>query len=136
VRLSDLEWTGNARPASEAELATLESQLGHRFPSDHRLFLLHMPGSVAARTQPALTFLSADPADGESIGAILDLFGAELTEALVPFAADPIGDLVAFDYQGSPEDPSVVFWRHGGGETALLARSLSEFLHLVLSSRG
>jgi len=145
MKLSELHWTGPARSVSERDLSELEEMLEVRFPAEHRAFLLRMPGSVPSLRRfhardPVVgswwtelsSFLSADPTDGDGIGATTDVLG-DLLGAAVPFAADPTGGLVCYEFARRTR-PAIVYWHHlrsTGAALVPLAPSLDTFLGML-----
>lgn len=60
------------------------------------------------------TLLTYDMDDDENIIEVFNDYNGTLPSALVPFAFDPAGNLICFDYKNHKEDPIVVFWEHEG----------------------
>ena len=50
-----------------------------------------------------------DDDDDENIIEVFNDYNGTLPSALVPFAFDPAGNLICFDYKNHKEDPIVVF---------------------------
>ncbi len=60
------------------------------------------------------TLLSYDVDSREYIVKVYNQYISTLPNELVPFAFDPAGSLICFDYKNHKEDPIVVFWEHEG----------------------
>ncbi|EEL55266.1 SMI1 / KNR4 [Bacillus cereus Rock4-2] len=58
------------------------------------------------------TLLSFDENSDEYIVEVYNDFSDTLPKELIPFAFDPAGNLICFDYKNHEENPIVVFWEH------------------------
>ncbi|MGH0796950.1 hypothetical protein BWGOE3_09610 [Bacillus mycoides] len=58
------------------------------------------------------TLLSYDNSSSEYILKVYDNYKDTLPSEVIPFAFDPVGNLICFDYKNHEDNPIVVFWEH------------------------
>lgn len=69
------------------------------------------------------TLLSYDPDSSENIVKAYRTYAPTIPKKIVPFAFDPAGNLICFDYKNDENNPVVVFWEHeNAGEKEMLMR--------------
>ena len=56
--------------------------------------------------------VSYDKESSENIYKVYRNYASSLPKGLVPFAVDPAGNLICFDYKNHEYNPIVVFWEH------------------------
>jgi hypothetical protein len=67
------------------------------------------------------TLLTYDNEDDEHIQEIFNDYRDTLPSEIIPFAFDPSGNLICFDYKDDEANPNVVFWEHeNAGEKEML----------------
>ena len=65
--------------------------------------------------------MSYDKDNGEFIVDVYNNYSKTLPNRVVPFAFDPAGNLICFDYKDHEDIPIVVFWEHeNAGEKEML----------------
>lgn len=111
------------RPASEADLSSLEQRLGFGLPEEYRAFLLRTNGGepdadtfefVTMAGKPEETsvraFLSLDEADAAySITRYLSFYEGWLPPAVIPIAVDFFNNLILLDL-GDGRRGAVLYW--------------------------
>ena len=55
----------------------------------------------------------------------------DIVPFIVPFAEDPAGNLICFDYRAGPENPTVVFWDHEANAKRRIQAIASSFTDLL-----
>ena len=84
-------------------------------------------------------FLSFDEEDSSNIINAYNDVKDRLIEKVIPFAEDPFGNLLCFDYRNS-EQPIIVFWEHekafNNKENAIsfICNTFSELLNMLHES--
>ncbi len=58
------------------------------------------------------TLLTYDSEDDEHILEVFNDYKDTLPKKIIPFAFDPSGNLICFDYTDHEDNPIVVFWEH------------------------
>lgn len=64
---------------------------------------------VPGRPECVFDYLISFP---EGIQEFIREAGDRLPASLIPFATDPFGNAICFDYRGGTDGPSVAFWDH------------------------
>jgi len=148
---NEIQWKHDKPGADERSIASLEQRLGVRFPESYRSLVSERQGgsprdACFAFTHPRLgavetcvgRMLTIDEEAGYSISralANLDV-DRQLPDGLIPFASEPGGDFVCFDYRSASktQDPSVVYWSHERDKedsVSALAPSFDAFLDML-----
>ena len=117
---NDLNWPVPDEPVSPESINEVENQIGCTFPRDYVECAVQNNGSgvlpynfdVDGITRVFGTLLSYDKDSSENIVIVYYNYASSLPKGLVPFAFDPAGDLICFDYEGHEDSPIVVFWEH------------------------
>ncbi|MGG0656877.1 SMI1/KNR4 family protein [Rummeliibacillus pycnus] len=118
-------------PVSTAYINKTGRQIGFIFPSDYVECAVHNNGSAVLPYNFGVdgiarvfgTLLSYDKDSSENIFNVYRNYVSSLPKGLVPFAFDPAGNLICFDYKDHEGNPTVVFWEHeNAGEKEMLMR--------------
>ncbi|KEO84484.1 SMI1/KNR4 family protein [Tumebacillus flagellatus] len=133
-------WEGANQPVTLQMLKDMEVKLGIRFPKDFVECVIQnhgghpFPDVFDFGNHKGAVFgrlLSLDTNEFESVQRIYEASSDELPDGVVPFALDPAGNLICFDYvHGKQSDPVVVFLYH---EFAL---TRDDFEDLTETDRG
>ena len=117
-------------------IGKVESIIGQSFPADFVEFILqHNAGcpklcvfdTARVKERVFSRLLSFDENDKNNIFFDLRAFSDIMPKtSLVPFAIDPFGNCLCFDYNTTP--PTVVFWDHEVNETEFVASTFTELL--------
>jgi hypothetical protein len=117
---NDLNWLVPDEPVSPESINEVGNQIGCTFPRDYVECAFQNNGSgvlpynfdVDGITRVFGTLLSYDKDSSENIVKIYRNYVSSLPKKLVPFAFDPAGNLICFDYKKHETSPIVVFWEH------------------------
>jgi len=118
--MSKLEWQFADETVSEDYVGRIGDDLGFIFPKDYVSCVAINNGAnvepelfnVGNRERVFGTLLSYDDENDEFIVDVYNSYKNSLPNEVVPFAFDPAGNLICFDYKGHKENPIVVFWEH------------------------
>ncbi|HDR6286682.1 TPA: SMI1/KNR4 family protein [Bacillus cereus] len=119
---NDLTWPVPDETVSAEYIDNVGKGIGYIFPSDYVECATNNNGSavlpykfeIDTITKAFGTLLSYDVDSREYIVKVYNQYISTLPNELVPFAFDPAGNLICFDYKNHKEDPIVVFWEHEG----------------------
>lgn len=117
----DIEWLFSHEPVSEHEIASIESLLNIKFPRDYIECAKNNHGG-----NPSLqiydfdghqesvfnSLLSLNPGESNYILDVYNNVKDRLVNDIYPFADDPFGNLICFDYRNNDGISTVVFWDH------------------------
>jgi len=132
--MSKIEWQFADEPVSEDYVKSVGNHLGVVYPEDYTSCASINHG---ANVDPALfdignrekvfgTLLSYDKDNDEFIVDVYNSYKETLPKGLVPFAFDPAGNLICFDYkdhEDHEDNPIVVYWEHeNAGEKEMYMR--------------
>ena len=128
---NDLTWPVPDEPVSAEDINKVGKQIGYVFPDDYTECTSFNNGSavlpynfeVDGITKVFGTLLSYDEQSSEYIVKVYRSYVSTLPKGIVPFAFDPAGNLLCFDYKDDENNPIVVFWEHeNAGEKEILMR--------------
>src|SRR5579871_1529605 len=118
-----LEWQ-DCKSVSDEAIRAVEARLGVRFPSDYVECVRRCDGGWPKPhhfdyPDPALgpvetsigRFLSLDSTRKGNLLDVVEWLSDQLPAQVVPFADEPGGDFLCFDYRGGGA-PAVVYWMH------------------------
>jgi len=144
----DIEWLFSNEPVDEQRIVSIESQLNIVFPEDYiecaknnhgghpSLQIYDFGGHQEAVFNGLLSLASNDK---NSVLSVYNNVKDRFVSGIYPFADDPFGNLICFDYRNSDSIPSVVFWDHDlcyeNPEKAILPICRT-FTELMLSLRA
>ncbi|HFU7057193.1 MULTISPECIES: SMI1/KNR4 family protein [Bacillus] len=117
-----VEWQFADEAVNEDLVREISNKIGFKFPID---YIKCVAVNNGANVEPELfnvnnherifgTLLSFNENSDEYIVDVYSDFIDTLPKELFPFAFDPAGNLICFDYKNHEEDPIVVFWEHEG----------------------
>ncbi|MBC6309914.1 SMI1/KNR4 family protein [Listeria sp. FSL L7-1582] len=119
--MSKIEWQFADEAVSLEDVLTVQKNLGVKFPSD---YVECVQINNGASLEPELfeletgvekvfgTLLSFDNESDEFILDVFNDYKATLPADVIPFAFDPAGNLICFDYRNNQNNPTVVYWNH------------------------
>lgn len=109
-------------PIDISYIRKTEELLGIRFPEDYVQCVLENNGGtpkpqefdVEGRRFPAVFehLLDHDPNSKSYIVEFCPDYIDHLPDGIYPFAGDPFGNFICFDYRSDKDNPSIVFWDH------------------------
>lgn len=128
-QMSKVQWRSPDEPIIREDVKNVEQELNINFPLDYIECVMKNNGAhvspevfeVEGKRKVFGTLLSYDMDDDENIIEVFDDYKDTLPAELVPFAFDPAGNLICFDYKNDKNNPVVVFWEHeNAGEKEML----------------
>lgn len=118
----NVDWFTRLSSVTDKEISEVESKLGIKFPEDYKKCTkMHHGGRPRPRAfdfsaRKGAVFnrlLTFNPEDSYYIPTNLDWVKDRLIDDIYPFAEDPFGNLICFDYrEGKNKSPKVIFWDH------------------------
>ncbi|PGZ95431.1 1,3-beta-glucan synthase regulator [Bacillus pseudomycoides] len=120
--MSYVKWRSADEPVSTKDVYEAAKEIGVKFPQDYVKCVLENNGAhvspeifdVAGKEKVFGTLLTYDKEDDEYIVEVYHDYQDTLPKHVIPFAFDPAGNLICFDYKDHEENPIVVFWEHEG----------------------
>lgn len=142
----NIKWISCQRKTTIEELSQTEKILSVCFPNKYKEIVLEFNGASTLQNCWNLPngeekvfdrLLSFNKDDKENIYFALETFQEKGTKRLIPFASDPFGNDICFDYSTSNTNPSIVFHDHErayeddayNGE--FVCSSFDEFLNML-----
>lgn len=118
--MNTIEWQFADETVSEAYVVNIGEDFGVKFPKDYVSCVAINNGanvepelfSVENREKVFGTLLSFDKENDEFIVDVYKSYKNTLPNKVVPFAFDPAGNLICFDYKDHEDNPIVIFWEH------------------------
>ncbi|WP_143318605.1 SMI1/KNR4 family protein [Clostridium sp. HBUAS56017] len=100
-------------------ISKVENTFGVKFPKDYIEIVMKNDGGYPKPNRFNLNgngevfnnLLSFDEEDCSNMIETYNDVNDRLLEKIIPFAEDPFGNLICFDYRNN-EQPTVVFWEH------------------------
>ena len=125
--------------AAEESIRAAERTLGVRFPADYLAVARNNQGRSPSRGLFALEdgsdsvfndLLHFEKAPSGNLVKTWLNYEDLLPKGVIPFATDPGGNLLCFDYRQSVDKPTVVFWEHDnpGAPTQRVAVSFTDLI--------
>jgi cell wall assembly regulator SMI1 len=122
LNYDEIEWFFVHSPIEDKEIFEVENILGIKFPDDYKECVKKYhggspkPSSFDFKERKGAVFnnlLSFDPYDKYDYIVKVRNIVEGMVEGVYPFAADPFGNFVCFDYRDEKNNPpKVVFWDH------------------------
>lgn len=120
--MNNIKWIGlKEKEITDEHVQQVEKYLGIKFPNDFINCIKKydggypLPHTFNIQGQGADVFNKLLTFDLESKHSILQVYEDvkdRLINKIYPFARDPFGNLLCFDYRNDPQSPTVVFWDH------------------------
>lgn len=118
--MSNVKWRSWDEPVTKKEVEDVEKKLGVKFPLDYIEVAMKYNGAhvspelfqVGRKERVFGTLLTYDNEDDEYILGVFNDYKDTLPKKIIPFAFDPSGNLICFDYKNHEDDPIVIFWEH------------------------
>lgn len=123
MNCDEIEWYTRMDSVGDEEISEVEDLLGIKFPDDYKECVKKYHGGCPKpeafdfkkRKEAVFSrLLTFDPDDTDYyIPNNLDWIKDRLVNNIYPFAEDPFGNFICFDYrEESTQSPKVVFWDH------------------------
>ncbi|MCG7316159.1 SMI1/KNR4 family protein [Brevibacillus laterosporus] len=135
-----IKWIVPKEPVEEKTISKVEMSLGIKFPRDYILSIMKFNGGYPEPNNfnfsdgggAVFNNLLSFTIDTARIEETYDF----LPKGIIPFARDPFGNLICFDYRKDKQFPTVVFFDHEEeGEDAIepICDTFSELLDKLYS---
>src|SRR5690625_172087 len=120
--MNHLKWKYTYNQISEQNVITIVSRVNFKVPESYIKCAAQNNGGhvepklfrVDGKDKVFGSLLSYDESDMEYILKVYEDYKDTLPKKILPFAFDPTGNLICFDYKNLDTDPIVVFWEHEG----------------------
>ncbi|OAB38861.1 hypothetical protein PGLA_19575 [Paenibacillus glacialis] len=128
-------------PVEENIMNTVEKSFGVSFLSDYKECVIKFNGGypepnkfdfdngIQGVFNDLISFTNEDLNIQMFYNFNLDTF----TRGIVPFARDPFGNLLCFDYRESKKEPQIIFYNHEESDFVLICNSFTELLGRMYS---
>lgn len=119
-QMSNIKWRSWDEPVTKEEVEKVAEKMGIKFPLDYIEVAMNYNGAhvspglfqVEGKEKVFGTLLTYDNENDEYILEVFTDYIDTLPKRIIPFAFDPSGNLICFDYQDHEDNPIVVFWEH------------------------
>ena len=144
----NLRWICENESVETTTISKVEDIFGIEFPRDYVECIIKNNGGYPKPNRFNLNgneevfnnFLSFDEEDSSNIINAYNDVKDRLIEKVIPFAEDPFGNLLCFDYRNN-EQPTIVFWEHekafNNKENAIsfICNTFSQLLNMLHESK-
>ncbi|WP_147536291.1 SMI1/KNR4 family protein [Bacillus marasmi] len=135
--MSNIQWRSWDDPVTKIEVEKVGEKLGVKLPLEYIEIAMNYNGAhvspdlfqVDGKERVFGTLLTFDAEDDEYILEVFNDYKDTIPQKIIPFAFDPSGNLICFDYKNHEDNPIVVFWEHENAwekEMLILEEGLSE----------
>ncbi|MGG0238072.1 SMI1/KNR4 family protein [Bacillus rhizoplanae] len=141
--MNNVTWIGTSKKTiTDEQIQQVEQYLGVKFPTDFVECVKKynggypLPNTFDIIGQGEDTFNKLLTFDLESKHYILQTYEDikdRLVDKVYPFARDPFGNHICFDYRNNPLSPNVVFWDHEEEMEEAIYSVCSSFQELLSS---
>ncbi|ANP80092.1 1,3-beta-glucan synthase regulator [Bacillus sp. B25(2016b)] len=120
--MNNITWINvSEKKVTDEQIEQLEEYFGIKFPNDFIECVKKYDGgyptpdtfNIPNQDEDSLNNLLT--LDSERKISMLQTYNSikdRLVDKVYPFARDPFGNLLCFDYRNNPQSPTVVFWDH------------------------
>jgi cell wall assembly regulator SMI1 len=119
--MAEIKWRMTEGPLEVSIIESVEERFGVIFPEDYKACVkLHNggyphPDSFGGEDGDSMVFNNLISFTSSYLN--MGMFVSEFKEnRVLPFAKDPFGNHICFDYRYTDQNPTVVFWDHEEGE--------------------
>jgi len=132
------KWHFSDSKADRSVIKTFESQTNLELPKSYVRLAIESNGATPImkkfHTQDGTLhifnyLLDWDKNQKDNIFLTYSSFSVEHEKNIVPFANDPFGNLICFNFIENTKDPSIVYWDHELDEFHLIKNRFEEFIH-------
>ncbi|NMD71269.1 SMI1/KNR4 family protein [Bacillus sp. DNRA2] len=135
--MSNIQWRSWDDPVTKIEVEKVGEKLGVKLPLEYIEIAMNYNGAhvspdlfqVDGKERVFGTLLTFDTEDDEYILEVFNDYKDTIPKKIIPFAFDPSGNLICFDYKNHEDNPIVVFWEHENAwekEMLILEEGLTE----------
>lgn len=144
---NEIEWINKNNELAEGEIKYVEDILGIKFPEDYIRCIKNNDGAypvpdtfnIKNDEETLNNLLSLHKDKGNFMLQVYENVKDRMLEKIIPFARDPFGNLICFDYSNDNQ-PTIVFWEHekafNDKEKAItfICNTFVEFLNMLHES--
>jgi len=144
---NEIEWINKNEELDENEIKYVEDILYIKFPEDYISCIRNNDGAypvpdtfnIQNDEETLNNLLSLHKDKGNFLLQVYENVKDRMLEKIIPFARDPFGNLLCFDYRDDVQ-PTIVFWEHerafNNKENAisLICNTFSELLNMLHES--
>ncbi|MCK6075296.1 SMI1/KNR4 family protein [Paenibacillus silvae] len=117
--MARVEWIQSDGPISEELIKEVEQYFGVEFPIDYKECIKEFNGgypepdvfNINDESDAIFSCLLSYTEEGANIITLYEITSEFLPSKIIPFARDPFGNLICFDYR-SEKEPSIIFFDH------------------------
>lgn len=130
------KWLFSGEPLNEDKIIEVEKLFGFQFPSDYKQCIIKNNGGY-----PEPNIFDSDDGRLEAVfnnlisftdtNINIKMFHEFSSEKLIPFARDPFGNLLCFDYSKNVNSPHIIFYNTEESEIALISPICKSFTDLL-----
>lgn len=127
IKRSTINWRWPSSPISDEPINALEMSWGIHFPTDYVECAKQNHGGYpdrkcfdfSKRKEAVFSRLLSFTPEGKktTLAKTYESVKDRMPVGVFPFAEDPFGNLLCFDYRIDPNHPQVVFWDHERSHT-------------------
>lgn len=136
--LREIKWLFSEEIVDEQIINKVEKSFGVNFPNDYKECVKKYNGGYPEPNtfefvtggEGVINDLLSFTSEEMNIGMFYDPIQPEI-EGIIPFAKDPFGNLICFDYRADKLSPTIVFWDHeeeGEAAIEIICHTFSELL--------
>jgi len=142
--MGEITWLFTEEPINDEIVSKVERSLNVKFPEDYKECVLEYNGGY-----PKPNVFKFENSEGEavfndllsftgdySLEAVYESSKSYLPADIIPFARDPFGNLICFDYRKEDNQPTLVFVDHevqGEDPTYPICNTFTELLDKLFS---
>ena len=135
--MSKLQWLYGKKLQNSDAITEFEKELNIQFPPEYKKIVSQYDGgtpvpqffSTADNTEKVFNYLIKASQIQEMFRSLCREFNSDLL--LVPFADDPAGNFICFDFTTNKSNPQVVFFDLDVGQSAVVTSDFNAFLNEI-----
>ncbi|MBS2970793.1 SMI1/KNR4 family protein [Metabacillus sp. KIGAM252] len=118
--MKKVEWIQPDAPIADKEINLVEQYFGIEFPKDYKECVKKYNGGypepdvfkVGEDREEIFLCLLSYTSEESNIVKVYDLGAGSFPSGIFPFARDPFGNKICFDYRESKDSPEIIFLDH------------------------
>lgn len=134
--MKDIRWKYVKEKGNKEKILAYQNEHDIKFPDDYIDCVMEYQGgtpkpnvfdTIKNQERILKSLLSFCENKNENIFAVTEWLKDRIPKELIPFANDPSGNYICFEY-ANDNNPKVVYWNHETNEIEYVAESFSELL--------
>ncbi|MDM5358771.1 SMI1/KNR4 family protein [Peribacillus sp. ACCC06369] len=125
----------------EGVIASIERVFEIEYPDDYKMCVMRYNGgfpepnifNFGEGQQGVFNDLISFTDNDINIGMFYELFSSPTLKGIVPFARDPFGSYLCFDYRNNYPSPKIIFFNHEEEALSLVCDTFSDLLEQMYS---